>query len=234
VSRMPGSSPQQRAFWLQISHAAQDMSGTILADATRRGINWEAILDTRATRHGRDTDRGAIASVTALFERFRPLIPTVWEPVLKQALKEKQEADATAAAALIVEEDPSVTILVGSEKKTYQVPLDSRLLSDCCFLHRLQLQAGDRICLDNISSETFDILIHQLYHLPQPIPSVSPRDLGTSLVEWVGETYSAFLETLTLHQVTVLAKDAHALDFALLSNLASIGVTFRTRAEEDD
>ena len=123
-----------------------------------------------------------------------------------------------------------MTILVGSEKKTYHVPLDSRLLSDSCFLHRLQLQAGDCICLDNISSETFDILIHQLYHLPQPIPTVSLRPLGASLVECVGETYSAFLETLTLRQFTVLARDARVLDFALLSNLSSIGVTFRTRA----
>ena len=105
-----------------------------------------------------------------------------------------------------------MTILVGSAKKTFQVSLDSRLLSDSCFLHRLQLQAGDRVCLDSIFSETFDILIDQLYHLPQPIPTVS-LPVRASLVECVGETYCAFLETLTIRQLTDLARDGTRIGF---------------------
>ena len=80
LQRMPGSSPQQRALWLQISNAAQGMSGPLLAQANR------------------STEDGA--SVTALVEQFRQLIPTVWYPVLEQAQKEKQEADAAAAPLL--------------------------------------------------------------------------------------------------------------------------------------
>ena len=58
LQRMPGSSPQQRALWLQISNAAQGMSGPILVQANR------------------STEDGA--SVTALIEQFRQLLPTVW------------------------------------------------------------------------------------------------------------------------------------------------------------
>jgi len=49
------------------------------------------------------------------------------------------------------------------------------------------------------------------------------------LAECVGETYSAFLETLTIRQLMFLVRDAHVLDFSQLSDLSSLGMTFRMK-----